>query len=247
MVNMRIREKLDSHWHRHKEAVKVPYPAVPSYQNVPHLKEPMQAVLSQQNVPHLKEPMQANMSHSAVPSQQNVQHPKPKPQKPENKEQEQDESEKGVSIPQLELEKLVHTVVKEIWDMYDLGCICRTAVFKMAKPQPSEEFLRNLTCARNIKTAVRNNYCKHIFELCWGILLGLFPKPDDSGYAWYKPRPEDNIQSINSSVDFSKVKEYVTRKVFRLCGFPTEPKGAKHIQFHLEDELELYPRPKCGD
>lgn len=46
-------------------------------------------------------------------------------------------------------------------------------------------------------------YVKHIFELCWEILQGIYPKESDTQPPWYKTRPQDDI---NKSLHDVQVK-----------------------------------------
>ncbi|XP_062384831.1 uncharacterized protein LOC134072247 [Sardina pilchardus] len=132
---------------------------------------------------------------------------------------------------QVEVQNLVHSVVKELWVMHDLGGEGPRVLSGKHKPVPSELFIQSLTCAQHLTMTTRRNYCKHIYELCWEMLLDIFP--DDSKPAWCRPKPKFDMSKIKSLRD---VQDYVTRKVFRLCGMPT-PKHMEKTQFHIENEI----------
>ncbi|XP_048117374.1 uncharacterized protein LOC125306200 isoform X2 [Alosa alosa] len=135
----------------------------------------------------------------------------------------------------LEVQKLVHSVVNELWRIYDLGAGPKV-LSGLPKPCPSKGFLQSLSCTHLLKTSIRRSYGKHIYGLCWEILQGIYPKGSDTGPAWYKPRPQDDVRKIKS---FHDVQDYITRKVFRLSGMQT-PKYMEKIQFHFEHVITTF-------
>ncbi|XP_041933093.1 uncharacterized protein LOC121695930 isoform X3 [Alosa sapidissima] len=133
---------------------------------------------------------------------------------------------------QVKVQNLVHSVVKELWEMYDLEEGPKV-LSGLPKPSPSEIFIQSLTCAQHLKMTTRRNYSKHVYELCWEILMDIYPNESETKPAWYKPRPKFDMSKIKSLRD---VQDYITKKVFRLCGMPT-PKHMEKTQFHIENEI----------
>ena len=113
------------------KTVKVPYHEMQKWLKVPHLQ--VHKVL-----------------HLQVAKQQKVSHPKVKKQQGH---------EEPVKVPHLEVQKLVYSVVKELWEMNDLGEGPKFLA-EMPKTCPSELFLQSLTCAQHLKMSIRRNYCK---------------------------------------------------------------------------------------
>lgn len=67
--------------------------------------------------------------------------------------------EENTNVPHLEVQKLVHCVVKELWEMYDLGEGPKV-LSGLPKPCPSELFLRSITYGHHLKMSTRGSYCK---------------------------------------------------------------------------------------
>ena len=55
-------------------------------------------------------------------------------------------------------------------------------------------------------------YLKHIYELCWEILQGIYLKEPDAQAGWYEPRPEDDV------IKFKSLRDVQVKSVTTSCG-----------------------------
>ena len=123
-------------------------------QNVASKQQKQQGHEEAVNVPLLEGPKQQEVPHLETPKQQNVSHPKVK------KQQGHEETVKEtVKVPHLEVQKVVYSVVKELWEIYDLGEGPKVLT-GMPLPRPSQLFLQTLTCSQHITPSTRHSYCK---------------------------------------------------------------------------------------
>ena len=94
------------------------------------------------------------------PKQQKVPHLEtPKRQKVKKQQGHKETVKETVQEPNIQLQKLVYTVVKELWEIYDLGEGPKV-LSAMPTPSPSIFFMQTLTCAHHIKPSGRHSYLK---------------------------------------------------------------------------------------
>lgn len=67
--------------------------------------------------------------------------------------------EKNMNLPHFEVQKLVHSIVKELWEMYDLGEGPKV-LSGLPTPCPSDLFLQSMTYGQHLNMRTRHRYSK---------------------------------------------------------------------------------------
>ncbi|XP_051508871.1 centrosome-associated protein 350 isoform X4 [Myxocyprinus asiaticus] len=122
------------------------------------------------------------------------------------------------------LEKMVSAATQEIWKSCRLG-YGRSSLAGVPKPQPSNDFLGGDTKANDQEAQCKRSYKLAVFDLSWEVIQDIYaedPKVDQP--QWMKPRRLNStyFHRVKCPNDITRVQEFVTTEVLKLCGLKNE-------------------------
>ncbi|XP_051950707.1 centrosome-associated protein 350-like isoform X3 [Xyrauchen texanus] len=122
------------------------------------------------------------------------------------------------------LEKMVSAATQEIWKSCRLGH-GRPSLAGVPKPQPSNDFLGGDTKANDQEAQCKQSYKLAVFDLSWEVIQDIYtedPKVDQP--QWMKPRRLNStyFHRVKCPNDITRVQEFVTTEVLKLCGLKKE-------------------------
>ncbi|XP_043985119.1 centrosome-associated protein 350 isoform X2 [Gambusia affinis] len=120
-----------------------------------------------------------------------------------------------------EVEKMVHSATKEIWETFDLGREGSLILEHLPKPTPSLEYLGKESSSQDQEALSISSYKKAVYDLTWEILKEIFAEdPNTDQPQWVKPRQvkSSSIHRVKTSGDINKIQEFVTEEVLKLYG-----------------------------
>ncbi|PWA20838.1 hypothetical protein CCH79_00007151 [Gambusia affinis] len=118
-----------------------------------------------------------------------------------------------------EVEKMVHSATKEIWETFDLGREGSLILEHLPKPTPSLEYLGKESSSQDQEALSISSYKKAVYDLTWEILKEIFAEdPNTDQPQWVKPRQvkSSSIHRVKTSGDINKIQEFVTEEVLKL-------------------------------
>ncbi|XP_061680995.1 centrosome-associated protein 350 isoform X2 [Syngnathoides biaculeatus] len=129
----------------------------------------------------------------------------------------------------VEVEKMVHAAIQEIWESCGLTKEGRISLSLMSCRKPPQEFLSVDDNTNDLEALSIRSYKQAVYDLTWEILQEIYAEdPNANQPEWVKPqrvRPAFSHR-VKTPGDINKVQEFVTEEVLKLYGL-TKNKSKK--------------------
>ncbi|KAL4634878.1 centrosome-associated protein 350 [Arapaima gigas] len=142
--------------------------------------------------------------------------------KPEPSQKAKPPEEPVMVVPHtaLEVEQLVHSATRVIWNSCNLGQDLPTLV-GVSVPLAPENYLGCYAHDQDLESLSKRSYRQAVFDLTWEIIQEIFAEdPNVHQPQWVKPRRTNSsyFRRVKCPADISEVQEFVTNEVLKLFG-----------------------------
>ncbi|XP_061743965.1 centrosome-associated protein 350 isoform X2 [Nerophis ophidion] len=121
----------------------------------------------------------------------------------------------------VEVEKMVHVAIQEMWESCGLSKEGRRLLSGMNCPKPSQVYFAVESSSTNQEALCIRSYKKAVYDLTWEILQEIYAEDPSANHPkWVKPQRVRSAfhHKVQTPEDMTKIQEFVTEEVLKLYG-----------------------------